>query len=229
MHHLDEISDHDDDKLNLSGNKVITVIDNRQIRLQKIVSGLMAKFKEEGAYTHLGYESVTLSADTVKSLGLSVDGESAQMSGRKGLYVNADTVLETLTKRVYDESKRFAETLASTYVREFNLDVKIARIFNTFGPKMNKDDGRVVSNLIMQSLQNKDLTLYGDGSQTRSFCFVSDLIDGIVKLMDSSITSPVNIGNPCEFTIKELAEKIRKVKRILIINLYFLLKTWTFF
>ena len=111
---LDEISDHDDDKLNLSGNKVITVIDNRQIRLQKIVSGLMAKFKEEGAYTHLGYESVTLSADTVKSLGLSVDGESAQMSGRKGLYVNADTVLETLTKRVYDESKSRNENLSES-------------------------------------------------------------------------------------------------------------------
>ena len=103
-----------DTKLNFSGSKVITVIDNRQIRLQKIVSGLMAKFKEKGAYTHLGYESVTLSADTVKSLGLSVDGESAQMSGRKGLYVNADTVLETLSKRVYDESKSRNENLSES-------------------------------------------------------------------------------------------------------------------
>ena len=151
---LDEICDHDDDKLHLSGNKVITVIDNRQIRLQKIVSGLMAKFKEEGSYTHLGYESVTLSADTVKSLGLSVDGESTQMSGRKGLYVNADTVLETLTKRVYDESKSRNEDLS-----EFELE-KIANTVavGTIRYEMIKPD---LDKIITFDLKNS-LRLEGD-------------------------------------------------------------------
>tara|TARA_B100001750_G_scaffold154563_1_gene124003 strand:+ start:230 stop:2116 length:1887 start_codon:yes stop_codon:yes gene_type:complete len=136
---LDEICDHDDDKLNLSGNKVITVIDNRQIRLQKIVSGLMAKFKEEGSYIHLGYESVTLSADTVKSLGLSVDGESAQMSGRKGLYVNADTVLETLTKRVYDESKSRNEDLSESELEKIAKTVAVGTIrYEMIKPDLDK-------------------------------------------------------------------------------------------
>ena len=128
-----------DNKLNFSGSKVITVIDNRQIRLQKIVSGLMAKFKEEGAYTHLGYESVTLSADTVKSLGLSVDGESAQMSGRKGLYVNADTVLETLTKRVYDESKSRNETLSESELQNIANIVAVGTIrYEMIKPDLDK-------------------------------------------------------------------------------------------
>ena len=136
---LDEICDHDDDKICLSGNKVITVIDNRQIRLQKIVSGLMAKFKEEGAYTHLGYESVTLSADTVKSLGLSADGESAQMSGRKGLYVNADTVLETLTKRVYEESKSRNEDLSESELEKIANIVAVGTIrYEMIKPDLDK-------------------------------------------------------------------------------------------
>ena len=135
---LDEISDHDD-KLHLSGNKVITVIDNRQIRLQKIVSGLMAKFKEEGAYTHLGYESVTLSADTVTSLGLSTEGESAQMSGRKGLYVNADTVLENLTKRVYDESKSRNEDLSENELNKIAKTVAVGTIrYEMIKPDLDK-------------------------------------------------------------------------------------------
>jgi len=128
-----------DNKLNFSGSKVITVIDNRQIRLQKIVSGLMAKFKEEGAYTHLGYESVTLSADAVKSLGLSVDGESAQMSGRKGLYVNADTVLETLTKRVYDESKSRNENLSESELQNIANIVAVGTIrYEMIKPDLDK-------------------------------------------------------------------------------------------
>ena len=136
---LDEICDHEDDKLNLSGNKVITVIDNRQIRLQKIVSGLMAKFKEEGAYTHLGYESVTLSADTVKSLGLSTEGESAQMSGRKGLYVNADTVLENLTKRVYDESKSRNDDLSDAELEKIAKTVAVGTIrYEMIKPDLDK-------------------------------------------------------------------------------------------
>jgi len=108
----------------------------------------------------------------------------------------------------YDEGKRCAETLCFDYSRMHGMKIKIARIFNTYGPKMSKDDGRVVSNFIVQALQNKDITIYGDGSQTRSFCYVDDLVDGLVRLMDSpnKITGPINIGNPSEFTILQLAE-----------------------
>jgi UDP-glucuronate decarboxylase len=109
----------------------------------------------------------------------------------------------------YDEGKRVAETLFFDYHRAHKLDIKIARIFNTFGPRMAKNDGRVVSNFITQALNNKDITIYGDGIQTRSFCFVSDLIEGLYKLMNSeSLIGPVNLGNPIEFTMLELADKV---------------------
>ena len=110
----------------------------------------------------------------------------------------------------YDEGKRCAETLFFDYYREHRLQIKVARIFNTYGPRMHPNDGRVVSNFIVQALQNNDITIYGDGNQTRSFCYVDNLIDGLIRLMESGddFTGPVNIGNPNEFTIKELAEKI---------------------
>ncbi len=110
----------------------------------------------------------------------------------------------------YDEGKRCAETLFFDYHRQHRLQIKVARIFNTYGPRMHPNDGRVVSNFIVQALQGKDITVYGDGSQTRSFCFVDDLVDGLIRLMDSpdSVTGPVNLGNPSEFTILELAEKL---------------------
>ena len=109
----------------------------------------------------------------------------------------------------YDEGKRCAETLFFDYYREHNLDIKVARIFNTYGPNMHPNDGRVVSNFIIQALKGEDITIYGDGSQSRSFCFVDELIDGFIRLMASDdFTGPVNLGNPVEFTIKELAEKI---------------------
>jgi len=108
----------------------------------------------------------------------------------------------------YDEGKRCSETLFFDYYRYYKLNIKVARIFNTYGPNMNECDGRVVSNFITQALTNKDITIYGDGTQTRSFCYVDDLIDGIIKMMNSNndITGPINLGNPNEFTIKELAE-----------------------
>ena len=109
----------------------------------------------------------------------------------------------------YDEGKRISETLCSDYKRMHNLNIRIARIFNTYGPRMNPNDGRVVSNFIFQALQNKSLTVYGEGSQTRSFCYVDDLIDGLIKLMESEVNSPVNIGNPKEFSILELANQIK--------------------
>lgn len=110
----------------------------------------------------------------------------------------------------YDEGKRSAETLCSDYARQFNLDVKIARIFNTYGPHMRKDDGRVVSNFINQALLGEDITLYGNGDQTRSFCYVEDLVAGLVALMNSTQDySPVNLGNPSEISMKELALTVK--------------------
>ncbi len=109
----------------------------------------------------------------------------------------------------YDEGKRISETLCSDYQRIHNLDIRIMRIFNTYGPRMKPNDGRVVSNLICQALQNKPLTIFGDGLQTRSFCYVDDLIDGMFNLMKSNTNSPTNIGNPEEITILDLAKKIR--------------------
>ena len=110
----------------------------------------------------------------------------------------------------YDEGKRCAETLFFDYLRQHDLDIKIIRIFNTYGPNMHPNDGRVVSNFIMQALTNKDITVYGDGEQTRSFCYIDDLIDGMMKMMQSkkSINGPINLGNPVEFKIIELAEMI---------------------
>lgn len=110
----------------------------------------------------------------------------------------------------YDEGKRCAETLFFDYHRQHGLEIKVARIFNTYGPRMHPNDGRVVSNFIVQALQGNDITIYGDGLQTRSFCYVDDLIDGFVSLMSSpkDLTGPVNLGNPSEFTIRELAETV---------------------
>jgi len=113
----------------------------------------------------------------------------------------------------YDEGKRAAESLFFDYHRQFNVDIKVARIFNTYGPRMSLDDGRVVSNFIVQALQNQPITMYGDGSQTRSFCYVDDLISGLQQLFfsTSEVTGPVNLGNPVEFSILELAQKIIKL------------------
>jgi UDP-glucuronate decarboxylase len=109
----------------------------------------------------------------------------------------------------YDEGKRCAETLCFDYHRQHGLEVRIARIFNTYGPRMHPHDGRVVSNFIVQALKGEDITIYGDGMQTRSFCYVSDLIEGFIRLMNQDeTTGPINIGNPCEFTMLELAENV---------------------
>jgi UDP-glucuronate decarboxylase len=115
----------------------------------------------------------------------------------------------------YDEGKRCAETLFFDYHRQHNVDIKVMRIFNTYGPRMHPNDGRFVSNFIIQALKGEDITIYGEGSQTRSFCYVDDLIDGMYKLMNSrdGFTGPVNIGNPGEFTMIELAEMILKLTK----------------
>lgn len=113
----------------------------------------------------------------------------------------------------YDEGKRCAETLFFDYWRQHQLDIKVMRIFNTYGPRMHPHDGRVVSNFIVSALRGEPLTIYGDGSQTRSFCYVDDLVDGMVRLMNSSpeVTGPINIGNPGEFTVKQLAEQVMEL------------------
>lgn len=113
----------------------------------------------------------------------------------------------------YDEGKRVAETMMYAYKNQNKVEIRIARIFNTFGPRMHPNDGRVVSNFIIQTLQNKPITIYGDGSQTRSFQYVSDLVDGLVKLMNSEYDAPCNLGNPDEYTIKEFAEKTKEMTK----------------
>lgn len=120
-------------------------------------------------------------------------------------HVNPDGV-----RSCYDEGKRAAETLFFDFHRQHGVDIKVVRIFNTYGPNMNIGDGRVVSNFIVQALKNEDITVYGDGTQTRSFCYVDDLVEGMVRMMNSrgGFTGPVNLGNPGEFTILELAEKV---------------------
>ncbi|XHU95638.1 MAG: SDR family oxidoreductase [cyanobacterium endosymbiont of Rhopalodia gibba] len=111
----------------------------------------------------------------------------------------------------YDEGKRVAETLAFEYHREHKVDIRVARIFNTYGPRMLENDGRVVSNFIVQALEKKPLTVYGDGSQTRSFCYVSDLVEGLIGLMNNDYIGPINLGNPAEYSVLELAQIIRRM------------------
>lgn len=116
-------------------------------------------------------------------------------------------------RAMYDEAKRFAEAITSSYHRTFGTDTRIVRIFNTYGPRMRPEDGRVVSNFIVQALRGRPLTIYGDGSQTRSFCYVSDLIEGFYRLYRSDHHDPVNLGNPGEFTVRELAQTVKEMTR----------------
>lgn len=128
---------------------------------------------------------------------------------QKETYIgNVDCISE---RSVYDESKRFAEAVTMAYHRLHKIDTRIARIFNTYGPRMRPDDGRVISNFIIQALSNNPITVYGDGSQTRSFQYVSDLTEGIMRLLDADYYLPVNLGNPNEFTILELANIVKKL------------------
>jgi len=114
-------------------------------------------------------------------------------------------------RAVYDEGKRYAEAMVTAYHKHYNLPIRIVRIFNTYGPRMDPNDGRVVTNFITQALRNKPLTIYGDGSQTRSFCYIDDLIEGIVRLMNVEYSGPVNLGNPEEYTILELASLVKEL------------------
>jgi UDP-glucuronate decarboxylase len=135
-------------------------------------------------------------------------GDPLEHPQKESYYGNVNTLGP---RACYDEGKRVAETLFMNYHRKLRLPIRIARIFNTYGPSMDKDDGRVVSNFVIQALKNEPITIYGSGKQTRSFCYISDLIEGLYKLMESNNIGPVNLGNPGEFTIIELAQKIIKL------------------
>ena len=159
-----------------------------------------------GTYNMLGLAR-RLNAKFLLASTSEVYGDPCIHPQPESYYGNVNTVG---LRSCYDEGKRISETLCSDYRRIHNLDLRIMRIFNTYGPRMQPDDGRVISNFIFQALKGEPLTIYGEGKQTRSFCFVDDLIDGMIKLMDSKVYSPINIGNPSEITILELAEKIRE-------------------
>jgi len=136
-----------------------------------------------------------------------VYGDPTQHPQTESYWGNVNTIGP---RSCYDEGKRCAETLFFDYFRQHNLDIKVGRIFNTYGPRMRPDDGRVISNFIVQALTEKDITVYGKGDQTRSFCYVDDLVEGILRLMktEKGVTGPMNLGNPIEYTILEIAEII---------------------
>lgn len=134
-----------------------------------------------------------------------VYGDPKEHPQKEGYWGNVNPVG---VRSCYDEGKRFSEALTMAYRRKYNLDTKIVRIFNTYGPRMRKDDGRVIPNFIMQALAGKSITVYGNGQQTRSFCYISDMVEGIYKVMQLGDAAPINLGNPDEFTITELAERV---------------------
>lgn len=164
------------------------------------------KTSVHGAINMLGLAK-RIKARILQASTSEVYGDPSQHPQRESYWGNVNPVG---LRSCYDEGKRCAETLFFDYHRQHNLSIKVARIFNTYGPGMHPNDGRVVSNFIMQALRGEDITVYGDGSQTRSFCYVDDMIDGLVRLMGSAddFTGPVNLGNPVEFTILELAKKV---------------------
>jgi UDP-glucuronate decarboxylase len=164
------------------------------------------KTSVHGAINMLGLAK-RLNAKIFQASTSEVYGDPAQHPQREDYWGHVNPIGP---RSCYDEGKRCAETLFFDYHRQHQLRIKVARIFNTYGPRMHPNDGRVVSNFIVQALRNEPITIYGEGQQTRSFCYVDDLIDGFLRLMnsDDTITGPINIGNPGEFTIRELAEKV---------------------
>lgn len=174
-------------------------------------------------YTRLGPETLLVgSAGTIVTLDLArkysagyLHASTSECYGDPEIHPQVESYWGRVNpigpRSVYDEAKRFSEAAVMAYHRYYNVDTHLVRIFNTYGPRLQANDGRVISNLVIQALRNQPLTIYGDGSQTRSFCFVSDLIDGILRLSKSSEHLPVNIGNPEEWTILECAQEILAV------------------
>lgn len=159
-----------------------------------------------GAFNMLGLAKRT-GAKILQASTSEVYGDPLEHPQREEYYGNVNPIG---IRACYDEGKRVAESLFFDYKRIHNVKTKVARIFNTYGPNMDLNDGRVVSNFVVQALKNEDITIYGDGSQTRSFCYIDDMVKGLIKLMESDdlVTGPLNIGNPTEYTIKQLAELI---------------------
>ncbi len=164
------------------------------------------KTSVHGAINMLGLAK-RLKAPILQASTSEVYGDPSQHPQSESYWGNVNPIGP---RACYDEGKRCAETLFFDYHRQHGLDIKVARIFNTYGPRMHPNDGRVVSNFIMQALAGEDITVYGDGSQTRSFCYIDDLVEGLIRLMDQSaeVTGPINIGNPTEFTMLELAQQV---------------------
>ena len=174
-------------------------------------------------YSRLGVETLLVgSAGTINTLDLArtynvgyLHASTSECYGDPEVHPQVETYWGNVNpigpRSVYDEAKRFSEAAVTAYHRYYNVDTHLVRIFNTYGPRLQPNDGRVISNLVLQALRGEALTIYGDGSQTRSFCYVSDLIDGIFRLSKSSEHTPVNIGNPDEFTILECAREVLAV------------------
>lgn len=167
------------------------------------------KTSVHGAINMLGLAK-RLRARILQASTSEVYGDPSQNPQVEEYWGNVNTIGP---RACYDEGKRCAETLFFDYLRQHNLEIKVARIFNTYGPYMHPNDGRVVSNLVMQALRGEGITIYGDGTQTRSFCYVTDLVDGLIRLMQSAreLHGPINLGNPREFTIRELAHTIARL------------------
>lgn len=176
-------------------------VDYQKIPIQTLKSGSL------GTHNTLGL-ALAKKAKYVLASTSEVYGDPLVNPQPEGYWGNVNPIG---VRGCYDEAKRFAEALTMAYHRIHRVDTKIVRIFNTYGPKMRKDDGRAVPNFITQSLRNEPITVYGDGRQTRSFCYISDLIDGIYRLMVSNINEPVNLGNPDEHTILEFAELVKEL------------------
>lgn len=168
-----------------------------------------AKTSFMGTYNMLGLAKRT-NATILQASTSEIYGDPLESPQKETYWGNVNPIG---IRSCYDEGKRIAETLCMDYHRQHNTDIRIARIFNTYGPNMHPKDGRVVSNFIMQALKHEHITIYGNGSQTRSFCFVSDTVDGLIRLMNSNYTQPVNIGNPHEMTILELALLIKELTK----------------
>ena len=163
------------------------------------------KTNVHGAINILGMAK-RLNARVFQASTSEVYGDPVQHPQKESYWGNVNPIGP---RSCYDEGKRCAETLFFDYHRQHKVDIKVGRIFNTYGPNMRPDDGRVISNFIVQALKGKNITIYGDGKQTRSFCYITDMVDGIIKLLKSKYQFPVNIGNPDEYTILELVNKIQ--------------------
>jgi UDP-glucuronate decarboxylase len=164
------------------------------------------KTSVHGAINVLGL-ALRLKAKVLQASTSEVYGDPIQHPQEESYWGNVNPIG---TRACYDEGKRCAETLFFDYYRQHKMQIKVVRIFNTYGPRMHPNDGRVVSNFVLQALKNQDITLYGDGEQTRSFCYVDDLVEGLIRMMATGddVTGPINLGNPAEITVRELAERV---------------------